>query len=69
LEEGTYDALAIGRDFLSTPDMIGRLKNGMPLNENNRARFYGPFPTDPEVGYTDYPTWDEVEKKETRIKV
>ncbi|EHL03549.1 putative 12-oxophytodienoate reductase 4 [Glarea lozoyensis 74030] len=68
LEEDTYDAFAIGRLFLSTPDMIERLKNGLPLNEYNRPRFYGPFP-DPEVGYTDYPTWEEKQKKAKQIKV
>ncbi|KAK0100004.1 hypothetical protein ONS95_013178 [Cadophora gregata] len=39
LEEGTYDALAIGRFFLSTPDMIERHKEGLPLNEYDRSRF------------------------------
>ena len=77
LEDGTYDALTIGRLFLSTPDLIerqvihpctctnaniyDRLKKGLPLNAYNRSRFYGPFP-DREVGYTDYPTYEEVQK-------
>ncbi|TVY41379.1 putative 12-oxophytodienoate reductase, partial [Lachnellula occidentalis] len=61
LEEGTYDAFAIGRLFLGTPDLIERLKQGQPLNEYNRSRFYGPFP-DREVGYTDYPTYEEVKR-------
>ncbi|KAF4628112.1 hypothetical protein G7Y89_g10041 [Cudoniella acicularis] len=61
LEDGTYDAFAIGRLFLSTPDMVERLKKGLPLNAYDRSRFYGPFP-DPEVGYTDYPVYEELEK-------
>jgi 2,4-dienoyl-CoA reductase-like NADH-dependent reductase (Old Yellow Enzyme family) len=68
LEEETYDAFAIGRLFLSTPDMVDRLKYGMPLNEYDRLRFYGPF-SDPEIGYTDYPTWEEVEKTKKQVKV
>ena len=74
LEDGWYDALAIGRLFLSTPDMIKRqvtmflstkgptghrFKTGVRLNAYDRSRFYGPFP-DREVGYTDYPTYDAV---------
>jgi len=31
LEEGTYDALAIGRLFLSTPDIIDRFVLGNPI--------------------------------------
>lgn len=61
LEEGGYDAFAIGRLFLSTPDIVERLKNGHPLNAYDRTRFYGPFP-EPEIGFSDYPTWEEVKK-------
>lgn len=35
---------------------------GLPLNPYDRSRFYGPF-EDREVGYTDYPTWEELEAK------
>ncbi|PSS10726.1 hypothetical protein M430DRAFT_108019 [Amorphotheca resinae ATCC 22711] len=61
VEEKTYDALAVGRLFLSNPDFVARLKNGLPLNAYDRSRFYGPF-ADREVGYTDYPTYEEVQK-------
>ncbi|KAL3425683.1 NADH:flavin oxidoreductase NADH oxidase [Phlyctema vagabunda] len=66
LEDEMYDALAIGRLFLSTPDLVERLKKGLPLNAYDRNRFYGPFP-DPEVGYTDYPVWAEVEKSGKKL--
>ncbi|PVH85612.1 FMN-linked oxidoreductase [Cadophora sp. DSE1049] len=66
LEEGTYDAIAIGRLFLSTPDMIDRLKKGLPLNAYDRPRFYGPFP-DRDVGYTDYPSYDDVERSGQKL--
>ncbi|KAF8865867.1 FMN-linked oxidoreductase [Acephala macrosclerotiorum] len=59
LEDGTYDAFAIGRLFLSTPDLVERLKEGKKLNQYDRSRFYGPF-EDRMIGYTDYPTWDGV---------
>lgn len=32
------------------------------MNSYDRSRFYGPF-EDREVGFTDYPTWDEVQGK------
>lgn len=31
------------------------MKEGKAMNKYDRSRFYGPFPTDREVGYTDYP--------------
>ncbi|KAL1625047.1 hypothetical protein SLS56_007555 [Neofusicoccum ribis] len=58
LESGRYDALLYGRYFTSNPDMKERLEKGHPLRKYDRARFYGPFP-DREVGYSDYPTWEE----------
>jgi len=58
VESGSCDALAIGRYFLSTPDLVERLKKGRELNKYDRSRFYGPFP-DREVGYTDYKNWEE----------
>lgn len=62
LERGTYDAFAIGRYFLATPDLVERCRDGKSFNKYDRSRFYGPFP-DREVGYTDYPTWAEVQEK------
>lgn len=61
LEDNEYDAFAIGRLFLSTPDFVQRLKEGRKMNMYDRSRFYGPF-EDREVAYTDYPTWENVGK-------
>ncbi|KAK8213766.1 hypothetical protein IWZ01DRAFT_215574 [Phyllosticta capitalensis] len=58
IEAGKYDALLFGRYFTSNPDFVKRLKEGLPFRGYDRARFYGPFP-DNEVGYNDYPTWEE----------
>ena len=33
----------------------------------NRSKFYGPT-SKREVGYTDYPTWEEAQKKEADEK-
>lgn len=59
LESGRYDALVMGRYFTSNPDLVERLRRGLPLTPYDRSRFYGPFPEDPHVAYTDYPTWEE----------
>ncbi len=42
-----------------------RLKFGRELTMYNRAKFYGPT-SKREVGYTDYPTWEEAQKSAER---
>jgi N-ethylmaleimide reductase len=56
IAEGHVDAIAFGRIFISNPDLPRRLKHGFPLTPYNRATFYG----GEEVGYTDYPVYDEL---------
>jgi 2,4-dienoyl-CoA reductase-like NADH-dependent reductase (Old Yellow Enzyme family) len=51
LDNGTADAIAFGKDFISNPDLPRRLQTAAPLNQWNAATFYG----ESEVGYTDYP--------------
>lgn len=63
VEGGACDALLFGRYFISNPDLVERLRKGLPLAPYDRSRFYGPFP-DPHVGYTDYPTWEQTQKKD-----
>ena len=50
LQDGA-DLVAFGKSFLANPDLTRRLREGAPLNEGNRATFYGGAAT----GYTDYP--------------
>ncbi|OTA97949.1 hypothetical protein M434DRAFT_91897 [Hypoxylon sp. CO27-5] len=57
LEKGDYDALLYGRYFISNPDLVERLRHGLPLAPYDRSRFYGPF-EDNSIGYTDYPTYE-----------
>ena len=52
LEAGQADAVAIGRAFISNPDLVDRLRAGAPLNPWNRPTFYGGG----AEGYTDYPS-------------
>ncbi|KUI57654.1 Putative 12-oxophytodienoate reductase 3 [Cytospora mali] len=66
LETGKYDAMLFGRYFISNPDLVERLRKGLPLAPYDRSRFYGPFP-DPHVKYTDYPTWEQQQKEEGEL--
>ncbi|GAA6002965.1 hypothetical protein JCM10207_001922 [Rhodosporidiobolus poonsookiae] len=51
-----YDNVAIvyGRAFLSNPDLVRRLKEGIPLTPCDHSTFYLPGPVFTK-GYTDYP--------------
>jgi N-ethylmaleimide reductase len=51
LREGAADLIAFGKPFISNPDLVERLKKGAPLNEWDKATFYG----GDAKGYTDYP--------------
>lgn len=48
--------VVFGRYFISTPDLVFRLKEGIELNAYNRDTFYVPKSAD---GYTDYPFSNE----------
>jgi N-ethylmaleimide reductase len=52
LAAGAADLIAFGKPFISNPDLVERLKKGAPLNEWDKATFYGGG----AKGYTDYPT-------------
>lgn len=43
--------IAVGRYFISTPDLVNRWKNGIPLNPYQRETFYASG----KEGYIDYP--------------
>jgi len=51
LADGKADAIAFGKDYISNPDLVERLKTDAPLNPWNAETFYGAS----EAGYTDYP--------------
>ncbi|KAG8913487.1 hypothetical protein FRC00_002311 [Tulasnella sp. 408] len=48
-------AVAFGRAFIGNPDLVHRIKHGLPLNAYERATFYGPQGPTGRQGYTDYP--------------
>ncbi|MET0518430.1 MAG: alkene reductase [Burkholderiaceae bacterium] len=49
--EGQADMVAFGRDFISNPDLVRRLKLNAPLQPIDKATLYG----GDAAGYTDYP--------------
>ena len=49
------ELVAVGRPFISNPDLVARWKNGAELNAPNSKTFYGGG----AEGYTDYPTLEE----------
>ena len=51
LKEGRGDLVAFGRAWLANPDLIERMKAGLPLNPPDPTTFYTPG----AKGYTDYP--------------
>jgi 2,4-dienoyl-CoA reductase-like NADH-dependent reductase (Old Yellow Enzyme family) len=52
LDEGTADAIAFGRPFISNPDLPRRLAENLPLAKDNAKTWYSQGPE----GYIDYPT-------------
>lgn len=49
---GRADLVAFGKLFISNPDLVERFRRGLPLNEPDKATFYGGG----AKGYVDYPT-------------
>ena len=55
LAAGQADLIAFGKAFLANPDLVERFRHGAPLNEPDKATFYGGGAR----GYTDYPVLGE----------
>ncbi len=51
LASGDADAVSFGRSFVSNPDLVARLQQGLPLAPVDRSTLY----TGEERGFTDYP--------------
>jgi N-ethylmaleimide reductase len=55
LASGRADLVAIGRPFLSNPDLVQRLRTDAPLAAPQPATFFSPGPGGFADGYTNYP--------------
>lgn len=51
LGSGLADAISFGRPFISNPDLVARIKQGIEWAPDNYKTWYSPGPE----GYTDYP--------------
>jgi N-ethylmaleimide reductase len=51
------DLIAFGKPFIANPDLVRRFKLGAPLNEPDKATFYGGG----AKGYVDYPTLEALQ--------
>ena len=55
IASGLCDLVAFGKPFISNPDLVNRMENGLSLNMNyDMKTFYSPG----EAGYTDYPVYE-----------
>ncbi|MCW8193179.1 alkene reductase [Proteobacteria bacterium 005FR1] len=52
VEAGAAEAVSFARHFIANPDLVNRIRKGLPLAKFNRKTLYTPGPE----GYTDYPT-------------
>ena len=64
IEKGYADAVAFGRSFLANPDLPHRIREQLPINVPDQETFYN----GDEHGYTDYPTWEELQKNGAEIE-
>lgn len=55
LTSGGADLVAMGRPFISNPDLVERLRTGAALTAPDEATFYAPGAHGFADGYTDYP--------------
>ncbi|KAE8131452.1 hypothetical protein BDV38DRAFT_288698 [Aspergillus pseudotamarii] len=57
VKEGKLDLITFGRPFIYNPDIISRIRHGIPLSGNTRDNtvHYGPYKT-PDENYNDWPS-------------
>lgn len=55
IADGTADLIAVGRQYISNPDLVRRWREGSPVIEGDSDTYYG----GDSRGYTDYPFLDE----------
>ncbi|GKZ21727.1 hypothetical protein AbraIFM66951_003797 [Aspergillus brasiliensis] len=56
VKDGQLDIVTFGRPFIHNPDVISRIRNGIPFAGNDRGGFvnYGPYKC-PDENYNDWP--------------
>lgn len=59
IDDGTIDLAAFGQTFIANPDLVRRLRDGLPLAAPDKSTFYG----GDARGYTDYPPFHAQETR------
>lgn len=59
LEAGEGAAVSFGRHFIANPDLVERLKRGLPLSRFDRKTLYTPG----AAGYSDYPGYQAIPRE------
>ena len=54
---GNADGVAFGRPFIANPDLVKRLKEGLPLSDPKEGSKF--FYSNGVEGYSDYPTYEQ----------
>jgi 2,4-dienoyl-CoA reductase-like NADH-dependent reductase (Old Yellow Enzyme family) len=57
LADGIGDAISFGRPFIGNPDLVDRIRLGVPLSTGDEDTFY----SGGSSGYVDYPRFDEAQ--------
>ena len=57
IAKGKADAISFGRPYIANPDLVARIRRGLPLAEANFDYAY----VGEERGYTDYPAFSASE--------
>lgn len=55
IHQGDADAVSFARHYIANPDLVARLKHGLPLAKFDRKTLYTPG----AAGYTDYPLYQQ----------
>lgn len=51
LQDGSVDLVAFGRAFVGNPDVVRRIRDGIPFSDSDQSTWYTPG----DKGYIDYP--------------
>lgn len=62
-EENPNNLVGFGRIFIANPDLVERIRRGLPLNKYHRPTFY----TQGLEGYTDYPFYSSADEEPKKL--
>jgi N-ethylmaleimide reductase len=63
LASGRAQLISVGRPYVANPDLVDRLRDGVPLAAGDPATHYAPGPNGLADGYTTYPAARETARQ------